>query len=186
MNTTKEIFKDIKGYEGRYQVSNLGRVKSLERKCKTKGGALRIVYGRILSFGIDGQGYRIVGICKNGNNKTTKVHHLVWETFGESKRNGIELQVDHIDNDKLNNHIYNLQLLDNRANCSKGWLISGKKTSQFTGVGWHTRNKMWRARIRVDNRQKLLGYFHSEHEAALTYQKVLEGLPDTLEGFPNG
>ena len=65
----EEIWKDIKGYEGLYQVSNLGRLKSLNYKNSEKE--------RILKYGINTQGYLIVCLCVNKQRKIFAVHRLV-------------------------------------------------------------------------------------------------------------
>ena len=69
MNKEVEIWKNIPGYEGLYQVSNLGRVKSL----KYRGGK----YEKVMVGGINGSGYRHVILRCNGEQKTKKIHQLV-------------------------------------------------------------------------------------------------------------
>lgn len=93
-----EIWKPVKGFEGRYEVSNFGKVKN----CKS---------GRFI--GSDANGYlRVVigGVPK-------RINILVWDHFGDRPRNG--LVVDHIDGNKHNNKINNLQLLTLGMNSSK-------------------------------------------------------------------
>jgi len=114
-----EIWKDIKGYEGAYKVSNLGRVKNLRRKIKNFTSPYRVIRERILKPSLDGGKYPTVMLCINNKPKRHKVHILVWEAFGNKKRNGMKLQVDHIDNVKLNNRIGNLQLLTQKENIIK-------------------------------------------------------------------
>lgn len=95
----KEIWKDIKGYEGLYQVSSLGRVKSKRKILKAINGE-----------------YLKVGLSKNGIQKTLYVHRLVAETFlGENK-----LQVNHKDEDKHNNNIENLEFVTHKENMNYG------------------------------------------------------------------
>ena len=91
-----EIWKEIKGYEG-YEVSNLGRVKSLKRKKEI-----------FFLFVRDGGGYLQVVLCKNTKTKTKKVHKLVAIMFLNHKPSGYKLVVDHIDNNKLNNKTINI------------------------------------------------------------------------------
>lgn len=103
-----EIWKDIKGYEGLYQVSNHGRVKSF---CRSNG--------KILKNSPNTNGYIVRSLSKGGKESFFKMHCLVWDHFGNKPRNGRKLQIDHKDNNKLNNHIDNLQLLTQRQNINK-------------------------------------------------------------------
>ena len=105
-----EIWKDIKGYEGLYQVSNMGRVKSLERMCKTSRNNIehyRIAYTRILrQLPADGK-YLRVTLCKNSKSKTIKVHRLVAEAFIKNPLN--KPTVDHINTVITDNRVCNLR-----------------------------------------------------------------------------
>ena len=99
-----EIFKDIKGYEGSYQISNLGNVKSL---AKSDGNGNR---DRILNFDKDTRKntqYSRVTLSKNGKTKRFQVHRLVAETFIPNPEN--KPFVNHIDNNGLNNMVTNLE-----------------------------------------------------------------------------
>lgn len=108
----EEIWKDIPNYVGLYQVSNLGNVKSLNYN-KTKKS-------KLLTNSLDSNGYLRVGLSNNKALKTIRVHQLVAMSFLDYVRNGkLDVVVDHIDNNKLNNNINNLQLLSNRHNCVK-------------------------------------------------------------------
>lgn len=111
MSHEVEIWKDIKGFEGCYQVSNLGRVKSLERIADTViKGVLQTfkVHERILRPGLC-QGYPTVGLHKNGIKKNQKVHRLVALAFipGYDPLK----YVNHIDENKKNAHCKNLEWL---------------------------------------------------------------------------
>lgn len=103
----KEIWKDVKNYENLYQVSNYGRVKSLERYVKTCGGAKRIVKEKILKPTVDNTNYYVVSLWKNNICKRTHIHRIVIETFIPNLLN--KPQVNHIDGNKLNNNINNLE-----------------------------------------------------------------------------
>ena len=98
-----EIWKDVVGYEGLYQVSNLGRVKSLPRY-DTVG---RYHSGTILSDCDNGNGYRVVGFNVNGKQKMFTIHRLVATTFIPNLNN--YGYVNHIDGDKSNNRVDNLE-----------------------------------------------------------------------------
>lgn len=106
----KEVWKDIPGYEEFYQASTLGRIRSLTRFCKTKGGALAQRFGKILKAGQslerDGGHLRVV-LCKDGKKKNIGVHRLVLLTFIGPCPDG--MQACHFpDRNVLNNRIKNL------------------------------------------------------------------------------
>ena len=106
----EEIWKDIQGYEGKYQVSNLGRVKSLNYKNYEKE--------RILKYGINTQGYLIVCLCVNKQRKIFAVHRLVSQAFIDNPNN--LPQVNHIDENKHNNCVDNLEWCDSKYNNNYG------------------------------------------------------------------
>ena len=116
-----EEWRDIKGYEGIYQVSDMGRVRSLDRIVpREKGGAMKWK-GRMLSLGLSKSSYYIVSLWKDGKGKSYNVHQLVMESFTSHVVNGWDLVIDHIDNDPTNNNLSNLQLITHGENVSKGW-----------------------------------------------------------------
>ena len=110
----KELWKDIKGYEGCYQVSNLGRIKSLDRMTNNQYGEY-FMKGRILKNSIiKDKGYCRVSL-NNGNGKISKrVHRLVAEAFIPNPENKPE--VNHKDGNKLNNCVSDLQWCTNKEN----------------------------------------------------------------------
>lgn len=103
----KEIWKDIKGYEGLYQVSNLGKVRSLDRKILFKNGHIQFFKGKILSLSKDKNGYIHIILHKDNKTKIFRVHRLVAETFIPNLEN--KPQVNHIDGNKENNCLSNLE-----------------------------------------------------------------------------
>lgn len=109
-----EIWKDIKDYEGLYQVSNYGRVRSLDR-CDNMG---RFMDGHILSIGDNGNGYKHVGLSKNGLQKTEYVHRLVAKSFIPNPNN--LPQVNHKDENPNNNCVDNLEWCTNKYNNNYG------------------------------------------------------------------
>lgn len=103
----KEIWKPLKGYEGYYEISNLGKVKSIKRYKKNKS-KLQIVEEKILSLYTNPKnGYVYVYLCKDGKYKNVRLHRLVAENFIDNKNN--YPQVNHIDGDKTNNVVSNLE-----------------------------------------------------------------------------
>lgn len=110
-----EIWRDIPGYEGLYQVSSLGRVKSRY----AKNGRLSTEF-RILSLGVDQDGYFKLTLCKDKKYKYTKVHRVVAETFIPNEYN-YEV-INHIDGNKLNNRVENLEWCDVKHNVTHAHL----------------------------------------------------------------
>lgn len=119
-----EIWITIPDYED-YQISNYGRIKSLEKKVNGKWAwATYIRKEKILSPAMDGEGYLHVRIIRN-DRKTVlwKVHQLMGLVFlGHDRKNNDGLVVDHIDGNRKNNQLSNLQLLDKIENIKKGQL----------------------------------------------------------------
>jgi len=178
-----EIFRPIAGYEGQYEISNLGRVKSLQRRAPRHGGVSRLIKERILRPARGTNGYLIVPLCFMGKQKTRKVHQLDADAFLEEKRDGCRMVVDHIDADVSNNSASNLQIITFRENISKGHRQNNangirKKTSQYTGVTWEKRNGTWRAVIYINGKHKHLGYYKDEIKAANAYQEKLKEVID--------
>ena len=139
-----EIWKDIPNYNGLYQVSNLGRVKSLPKK-KYNHKGFYISKERILTLNNDGNyGYLTVVLYKNKIRKTFKVHKLVAMSFLNHNPCGYKLVVDHINDNPLDNRVENLQLITQRENTFK---TQGKYTSQYKGVSWCKLTEKWMSQI---------------------------------------
>ena len=108
----EEIWKDIKGYEGRYQISNFGRVKSL---IYPKEKIMNIYNFR--RDGEKGKGYWRVRLIKNSSYKYFFVHRLLAEAFIPNIDN--KPTVDHIDRNRLNNDLSNLRWADRKEQNNK-------------------------------------------------------------------
>lgn len=132
-----EIWKDIKGYEGLYQISNLGRVKSLEKK--TYAGINKGTYivrkERILKTNKSRDGYLRVTLCNNKENIMYFVHRLVAQTFLDNPNNYKE--VNHKDENKQNNRAENLEWCTRKYNVNYGKRIlkTQKKVLQYDKNG---------------------------------------------------
>lgn len=109
-----EIWMDVVGYEGFYEVSNLGRVKSLPRTRKSSKGGIASVKGKILKYKIDRYGYLVYGLSKDGRGKSHTCHRIVAKTFIPNPEN--LPQVNHIDGNKVNNKVENLEWCTNIYN----------------------------------------------------------------------
>lgn len=109
-----EVWREVKGYEGIYEVSNLGRVRSLERFRKNNGG-LQKTPQRLLSLDrVNHKGYVLVHLSKNGTNKNISLHRLVADAFIPNP--GGKAQVNHKDGDKRNNSVDNLEWVTGKEN----------------------------------------------------------------------
>lgn len=114
---TKEIWKDIQGYEGLYQVSNFGKVKSLNRTIITYNGITRNMSEKILKPRLH-NGYYNVSLQKNNQTKYCTIHQLVANAFIPNPNN--LSQVNHKDENKTNNHVDNLEWCTARYNINYG------------------------------------------------------------------
>jgi hypothetical protein len=174
----EEIWKDIPTQEGFYQISTYGRIRSLDHYtyrniCKQQ----IFMKGRVLKVNHTVDGYRCIRITGGPNKMTLRIHRMMWVVFNGTVPKGYE--VDHIDNDKENNLIGNLQLLKTRHNSAKR-SMNLKKSSRFTGV-CHTRNrKAWQAHIRINGKSTYLGTFDNEIDASIAYQKALQSLENKV------
>jgi len=150
------IWKDIEGYDGYYQVSDLGQVKSLW-------------FGkeRILKQGIDSNGYPNVTLCKDDKRKTRRVHQLVTEAFIGPRPDGYD--TCHEDDVKANNVLSNLSYGTKSENYGRDRNRNNPKTSKYNGVYWHKNSNKWYAQVRVGGKNKYLGYFTDELEAARAF-----------------
>ena len=129
---SNEIWKDIPNYEGIYQASNLGQVKSLKKKKKKKNGSLVTVKERILKLKLTHRGYYRVDLWKQSIGKHYKVHRLVWEAFNGPIPEG--LQVNHINEVKTDNRLSNLNLMTCKENSNWGTGIERRAKKQSKAV----------------------------------------------------
>ncbi len=172
-----EEFRDIKGYEGLYQVSNMGRVKGLSHYKTYKDGREPLLLKERFKKPVKlNTGYLSVILYNKGRNKTFTVHQLVAMAFLDHTPCGMTKVVDHINGIKSDNRLSNLQLISQRENCSKD-----KKgyASQYIGVHWRKDRNTWISRIRINGKLKYLGSFKEEEEAAKAYQEALKSLHTT-------
>ena len=148
-----EEWRDVVGYEGLYQVSSEGRVKSLERKVP-KGYGERTVKERILKPKTDRYGYLNVGLYAGGKRKMLTVHRLVCQAFHENTSN--KPQINHINEIKTDNRASNLEWATARENSNFGTRNERMRKALSKPVGQYKLDgqliKVWQSANEVQRR----------------------------------
>jgi len=160
-----EVWKEIKGYEGFYEVSNFGRIRSISRYIKQKNNSTKNIEGKILKpiLNNKGKGYLMVALSKNGREKRYYIHRLVAEAFISNKYN--KKEVNHIDENPQNNKINNLEWVTHLENSNHG--TRGKRISKNLKE-WCKNN-----RVKKVMQISLNGIFIKEWESAKEVEKEL-------------
>lgn len=162
MENEVEIWRDVVGYEGLYQVSTYGRVMSLVRR--------NISVTLIRKFGVDADGYMNLDLYKEGKRKNVTVHSIVAKAFIDENYREKSLVVNHKDFNRKNNLLSNLEVVTNRENTNKKHLPS---TSKYTGVCWDKKKNKWLSQIFINGNLLPLGSFSTEIEASCFYESAL-------------
>lgn len=149
----EEIWKQIENYEN-YSVSTFGQVRN-------------DTTGKILKGSINGGGRLHFGLCKNGITYKRNLHRLVAIAFIENPEGKPE--VDHIDNNPLNNKIENLRWATSKENCRNRQNRIDNK-SGIKGVSWDKSRQKWCAFIQIDEINIHLGRYNTIEEATLARQ----------------
>jgi len=153
-----EIWKPIKykgiDYSGIYEISNMGRLKSVRYG------------GKILNGVIDNRGYQRTTLSFKNIRNTVRFHCLVIYSFIGNRKEG--QVIDHINSNKLDNRLCNLQIISHRANLSKERTI---KSGLPCGV--HLAKNRFRATIAILNKIKYLGRYKCQKKASKAYQIAL-------------
>lgn len=139
-----EIWRPVVGYEGLYEVSSIGRIRSVDRLIECKNGVIHHIKGRIIRPCVSQTGYLCVSLSKNNTGKTLKLHRIVATAFIENKYN--KPHVDHIDTDRKNCKVSNLRWATRKENANNpnSILNCSRAASKKYGSGWkmiETRNR---------------------------------------------
>ena len=134
----QEIWQDIEDYKGLYQVSNLGRVKSLKRITIGEKYGKHKIKEKILKEGKCGK-YNIVILRKNGQNKTFYIHRLVAKAFIDNINNYPE--INHKDGNTINNNVKNLEWCNRSYNIKHSYRILKRKINVKGFIEYNERHK---------------------------------------------
>ena len=163
-----EIWKPVVGYEGWYEVSSFGNLRSVDRTGVDVFGVARRYKGRMISSDSLSYGYPVAILMKNGKRKTVRIHRIVAEAFIPNPDN--KPFIDHIDTNKLNNSLSNLRWCTdkensnneitkekNRANGLRMWeegCFDNRNNTHYRKVAQYTRDgeyiKTWDSIVEVE------------------------------------
>ena len=161
----EEIWKPIEGYEGLYEVSNTGQVRSLDRYIKTCYEAYKLQKGKILNPGKNTNGYLQVVLHCNGKCKTINVHKLVAQAFIPNTDN--LPMINHKDEDKTNNNVDNLEWCTSKYNINYGSRLNKSLLTKsergyidFNMIGLDRKeySKIWR-----NNHKDIMREYHKKY-----------------------
>jgi len=172
----EEIWKDIAGYEGYYQVSNLGNVRSLDRKID-HGLYYSTVKGKSMPIRLNKKGYPKVALTKGTVFKQPFIHRLVCIAFVPNPEN--KPQVNHIDGNKLNNHVSNLEWVTNLENTRHSYKYLNRAERMPKAGPKHPSN---RPVNQYDLNGNLLGTFYSATKAGKDLNLRLLGIARCARG----
>lgn len=183
---TEEIWKDIEGYEG-YQISSLGRVRSLDRIITHKNGKKELYRGKIRKGVKNKQGYLFLSLCKNGRSRNYFISRLVAMHFIPNPEN--KPYVDHIDTNPLNNRVDNLRWCTQKENMNNPISVNkisesrkGRKMTEETrkkiSESHKGRKKSEETRKKMSQAQQ--GKIVSEETREKKYKKIIQSTRDNI------
>jgi len=153
---TKEVWKSVIGYEDLYEISSFGRLRSKKD-------------GRIKERTPNEDGYVKITLRKENGVETRFIHIFVAEAFLEKKAGCV---INHIDGDKTNNRVENLEYVSRRENATH--FFASRKP--HTGASYCKKSNKWRSQISTDGKRKWLGDFSTPEEASAAYRGALRAL----------
>jgi hypothetical protein len=170
----EEIWKPIKDLESVYEVSNLGRLKSLKRLTNSCYNSKRSVGERIITQHLNPKGYQTVCISINGKHFTKPIHRYVAKLFvsGETKE---KWQVNHKDGNKLNNNANNLEWITPRDNIIHAYRneLNKGRGNEVIGIDINGDVHIFRSSLRAELYLKKIGYKSASYNNIL---KNIKGL----------
>lgn len=164
-----EIWKSVKDYEGIYEVSNMGRVRSVERYLHSNG-ITRKTRPKLHNT-INNMGYIIVKLQKDKHKKSVVAHRLVAMEFIPNVAN--KPFINHINSIKTDNRVENLEWVNTRENITH-YKLTKKYSSKYVGVSYDKRLKKYCAKCYYKKKSVHLGMFVNELDASMAYQKFIK------------
>jgi len=143
----KEQWKPICNYENYYEVSNLGNIRSVDRYVKSKSNSRVLLKGKPMKYVVSIHGYKRITLCKDGKHKQFFIHRLVALAFLKNSYN--KPMINHIDGNKLNNELSNLEWCTHSEN-----LLHAYRTGLTIPKG---------------NRKGINGYLHPQSKIVLQF-----------------
>jgi hypothetical protein len=168
-----EKWKSVPNFENEFEISNYGRLKSIQRQIIRSNGRKQTFNERLRKFArlkANGGFYYIVNLTNQKHKQMFQIHRLVAMVFVPNPKK--LPQVNHKNRIKTYNIFFNLEWVSDRENISHS-IDKTKTSSKYTGVCWIQRLKKWRAYIYSKNKCTELGYFKNELSASRAYKKAL-------------
>lgn len=179
----EEVWKDVVDFEGVYQISSLGNFR--RNPNKPRKAKYPLLINRL--------GYQYVSISLNGKKSNKTIHQLVAAAFIPNFKYG--MHINHIDGNKLNNNLINLELTNcvhnnTHAHTLKSTPKPGKSKYRNVGIQLDKRNKnpriQYQASVKINSKRHFIGLFDIEEDAAKAVDSFLDSIGDTLRirNFP--
>ncbi len=167
----EEIWKDIPNYEGYYQASNLGNIRTCERIIKCSNGKINKYKSKNRKPSLSE--YRMIALSKNGNLKMYKISRIIANLFVKGQ-SGIRNIVNHKDGNKHNDISENLEWCTNSENIIHSFDNNlSKSKNKIRGVFFEKRRNKWTATLYRNNKNIFIGRYLTEQEAINQYNKKL-------------
>jgi len=178
-----EVWADVPEFEGYYKGSTMGRIKSVE-KVLWNGFGHFTQKERILKGYVNVHGYRVLGLRKDGvHSKTPGFHQIIAMCFLNHKPCRFEWVINHINANKLDNRLANLEVCTQRYNTTDA-AKRRETTSEFTGVCYRKDKNNWSAGIGYNWKMYNIGSFKNELDAKKRYEDALREIENgTFESF---
>lgn len=164
-----DVWIPVFGFVGRYEISTNGKIKRLKRVVPHARSKFISIPEIILSPKLHKSGYLYVNLTKDGVSFTKQVHRVLMESIRNESIDGFE--VNHIDCNKENNSVDNLEIVNRRENLSHRY--KNATSSVFTGVHFHKRSGLFVARIFLNGKKLHIGCSKSELEAGCLYDAAI-------------